>query len=77
MDQMPLVEMSPNIQESENGSRKRSHDEYAEAVVDLGEHKGIKEEPKVFIQPLPELGEFRRTCLWHCSYRTCLTLTHN
>lgn len=56
MDQMPLVEMSPNIQESENGSRKRSHDEFANAVRDLGEHKGVKEEAKLFIQPLSELA---------------------
>lgn len=27
--QMPLLEMSPNIQESEASSRKRSHDEFA------------------------------------------------
>lgn len=29
---MPLLEMSPNVQEAEGG-RKRSHDEYAEMDV--------------------------------------------
>ncbi|KAK8066545.1 hypothetical protein PG997_013292 [Apiospora hydei] len=30
---MPLFDMSPNVQQSEAASRKRSHDEYAEAAV--------------------------------------------
>jgi chromatin assembly factor 1 subunit A len=76
MDQMPLVEMSPNIQESENGSRKRSHDEFANAVRDLGEHKGVKEEPKLFIQPLSELGESGRAYLRMASFPSYLPHTN-
>lgn len=32
---MPLFDMSPNIRETEAASRKRSHDEYAEAAVNV------------------------------------------
>ncbi|KAK8112165.1 chromatin assembly-1 protein [Apiospora kogelbergensis] len=32
---MPLFDMSPNIQETEAASRKRSHDEYAEGAVKM------------------------------------------
>lgn len=36
---MPLLEMSPNVQEAE-GCRKRSHDEYAEMGVLKGNGEG-------------------------------------
>ena len=42
---MPLLEMSPNVQEAE-GSRKRSHDEYAdEATVKGNGTDGIAKPP--------------------------------
>lgn len=39
---MPLLEMSPNIQEADIGGRKRSHDEYVGGSVQIGNEVDAK-----------------------------------
>lgn len=42
----PLAEMSPNISESEASGRKRSHDEFDDGAIRLGEEPEAKRPSK-------------------------------
>lgn len=53
---MPLVEMSPNLQETEGG-RKRSHDEFSGDVLKIKE-EGMHKEPESGSLHPPEPGKF-------------------
>lgn len=55
---MPLAVMSPNIQETtDNGIRKRSHDEFADDIAGMDEKHAVKGPATVSIHTLPELCE--------------------
>jgi hypothetical protein len=58
---MPLLEMSPNIQESEAMCRKRSHDEFAVDVVKIEDAGEAKPPAIATIQPASDCRELTHT----------------